>query len=466
MATEKHTNNTATESDNWVLWIVLALLFVVSACGSQASETEAAEASEPVAEEVEATTAAPTTTETPTTTAPTTAAPTTTVPEIVADDEVVETAAEVGTVVESRFELTGEVDLTTEEINDMIEFVETAAGREFLHPPRIEVLSIEEFEAGLVPDPELEAAIEDRSEANTRLYQALGFTDQGVEDFTTSLADLGRSTDFISGRYDPFDDVVLIPEGVLTGDEFNAILVHELLHALDGQHVDLAGLLDRQAELISSTVATDETFAIAAVIEGRATAVQFDWMIANNAFGSQSQEIPEVFNSVPAAAINSVLLPYQLGAQSITELGGAAETWHLYDEFPESSEQMVFPSRIGTDAPIDVDAPEVDGEVFFEGTNGVEGVLVLGLGDTLQPDPALIFQILGAAEGWGGDYFILSGDETQSCLTGNIVADTPEDLDELESLFTGWAGRDTGATRTATVQADMLTISSCAPFTA
>ena len=129
---------------------------------------------------------------------------------------------------------------------------------------------------------------------------------------------------------------------------------------------------------------------------------------------------------------------------------------------------MVFPSRIGNDEPIAVEAPLVEGEIFFEGVNGVEGLLILGLGDTLEPEPALIFEILAAAEGWGGDQFVLSGDENQSCLTGSIAADTPEDLAELESLFSGWSARETTSpvTRTAVVDAGLLTISSCAPFNA
>jgi hypothetical protein len=377
------------------------------------------------------------------------------------------TEAEAATDEEPRFELVGELDLTTAEINSMIEFIETSTGREFLRPPRIEIQSIADFEAGLVPDAELQALMDENAETTARLYQALGYTADGADELATNLANLGQSTDFISGRYDPDDDTVYIPDGALTGGDFDAILVHELLHALDGQHADLAGLIERLRELASSTTSTDEAFAISAVVEGRATAVQFEWMMANNVAPSQAG-IPPSFGTVPAAAINGAILPYQIGAQSIMELGGPAETWHLYDEFPESSEQMVFPARIGNDAPVEVTAPGVDGEIFSEGVNGVATLLVLGIGETLQPSPLLITEILGAADGWGGDYFILSGDDEQSCLTGKIVADTPTDLTELGDLFTDWSERETThpATRTAVVDGEELTITSCAPFNA
>ncbi len=401
----------------------------------------------------------------PTTTTTTEAVPAEEVTDEPSEEEVVEEAAVVE--VEANFELVGELDLTIEEINDMVAFVEESAGREFLRPPRIEMQTIADFEAGLIPDAEFAALMAEGAESNARLYQALGYTGDGVDQLAANLANLGQSTDFISGRYDPADDAVYIPQGALVGDDFNAILVHELLHALDGQHVDLEGLLDELGGLALSDVATDEAFAIAAVVEGRATAVQFEWMMANNVIPSQT-EIPEVFDTVPAAAINAAILPYQLGAQSIMELGGPAETWHLYDEFPASSEQMVFPARIGKDEPVAVEPPVVEGEVFFEGVNGVEGMLVLGLGDNFQPEPAQIFETLGAAEGWGGDYFVLSGDENESCLTGTIVADTPEDLAEIEAMFKGWSEREMSfpVTRTAVVAGEALTISSCAPFTA
>ena len=463
--TEKETTPDHDSFEPWMLAAVMVLLVtvVLTGCGSQVvANTD----SESAAASAEVSTTMPTTTEASTTTTTTTEASTTTT---AMPSEDVAPASETGEVVaeEPRFELIGELDLTTAEVNDMVAFVEASAGRDFLRPPVIEVQSIEDFEAELVPSPEIAALMEESAEANARLYQALGYTAQGVGELANSLADLGQSTDFISGRYDPTADVVYMPEGVLVGDEFNAILVHELLHALDGQHVDLVGLLDRLEELAGADTGTDEAFSIIAVVEGRATAVQFEWMFANNVIPSQT-DIPEAFNTVPAAAINAAILPYQLGAQSIIELGGPAETWDLYDDFPTSSEQMVFPSRIGNDEPIAVEAPLVEGEIFFEGVNGVEGLLILGLGDTLEPEPALIFEILAAAEGWGGDHFVLSGDKNQSCLTGSIAADTPEDLAELESLFSGWSARETASpvTRTAVVDAGLLTISSCAPFNA
>ncbi len=444
-----------TEHEWWGSGVALMLLFfvfVLGACGTASGEvaSETAVADAPVAEvEEEATTTT-----------------TTAAPETAADSATEAPAEEVAAIdVEPNFELIGELELTTGEINDMVAFVEQSAGREFARPPVIEIVSVEEFEAGLHPHDDLAAHIEEGEEPTARFHQALGDTTLSADELAAELATLGTSTELISGRYDPADDTIYIPDGVLTGDDFNAILVHEMLHALDDQYVDLGALIERLEDLAIEEVASDSAFQIAAVVEGRATATQFEWMMANNVIPGE-QEIPESFSRVPVWIINSVTLPYQLGARSIFEQGGVAATWDLYENFPESSEQMIFPSRIGTDTPTTVEPPVVDGEVFIEGTMGVEGILLLGLGNNLEPSQIEVLTVLAAAEGWGGDYFVLTGNETESCVTGSIVADTEADLAELADLFTEWANRETVhiAERSATVDGETLTVSSCAPF--
>ncbi len=454
-----HHETNATGTGKWPLLALIVALAIIMLAGCSSQSEQATEAAETEAES---------TTTTETVAESSTAAP------VGADEDDDEADAEGESEVdgtddsdvEPNFVLDGELELTTAEINDMVAFVETSAGREFLRPPVIQVVSVEEFEAGLLPDPELEAELAVFDEPVARYQQALGHTTLGVEEYNTELDDLVSSTDLISARYDPDDDVVIMPVGVLEGDDFNAILVHELLHALDGQHVDLAGMLDELQELAFEEVASDSSFQITAVVEGRASVTQFEWMEANNVV--PNAEVPEGLDRVPANVINGVILPYQLGAQSIFQLGGVAETWDLYDNFPATSEQMMFPTRIGADEPITVEAPAFEGEVFSEGVMGAQGMLLFALGDNLQPNQVEVITALTAADGWGGDYFVLSGDDAETCLTGAIVADSELDLTELSDVFTTWADRETvhGAQRSATLDGDTLTVSSCAPFVA
>ncbi len=429
----------------------ISISLIATGCGSD-TDPEAAEESvdETVAPEV--TTAAPSTTSTTTTStaAPTTTqAPTTTV------------AAEP----EPAFELEGEIDLTTAEINDMISFVEETMEREFVTTPRIVVQSIADFEAGLVPTDEEMALNESRKEQTARFYQALGHTTTGVDDLHEALVGVSSSTDLISGRYDPFDDAVYVPDGALVGDTFNAVLVHELAHALDGQHIDLAGLINQLKDINEREALSDDGFAIRAIVEGRATAVQGRWMMTNNIM-PEPADVPESLEALPPSIINSVLLPYQLGAQAIETLGGPAATWDLYDNIPTSSEQMLFTDRIGTDLPVEIAQPPADGEVQVSGTIGAEGILLVAIGDTLTPSQIDIVTAIGAIEGWAGDSMVLWGDDVTSCMRLDVAADTPEDLTEIETLFTGWAAKESvpGAERTAELVGDIVRVTACAPF--
>ena len=242
---EKHTQR--------ALAFVGGLLLVLAGCGSQA-DTVASEDPASIA-----------TTTTPTEAAEVVAEEATSETQTEAEDaelEAVETAA---AEVAANFELTGELDLTTTEINDMVAFVEQSAGREFVTPPIIQIVSVEEFEAGLTPDEEFQAVIDENSETSARFMQALGHTTLNADDLEAAFAELRSSTDLISGRYDPWTDEVLIPEGVLEGDDFNAILVHELLHALDDQYVDLGALLDEVGELAAEEVSSDRAFQLSLI---------------------------------------------------------------------------------------------------------------------------------------------------------------------------------------------------------
>lgn len=347
----------------------------------------------------------------------------------------------------------------------MVVFVEETMGRPFITPPNIVIQSIEEFEAGLAPSEEVRAFQEEQAEASARFFQAIGYTQLGPAELLAEFTELGGSTDLISGRYVPEDDAVLIPKGATTGGMFNSILVHELAHALDGQYVDLGGMIERLQELATAEITGDEAFSIQAVVEGRATSVQFRWMMQNGVV-PEVPDTTEAFESVPASAILGVQLPYQLGAQSVEALGGPAETWDLFDNFPTSSEQMIFADRIGTDLPVDVAPPATFGEVFTEGVFGADSLILLLLGDSLMPSQVDIITSVTAADGIGGGYSVVDGDDTRSCLRVNIVGDTAAELAEIEVKLVEWAAKESvpGSERSVVVEDELLLLTACAPF--
>ena len=106
-------------------------------------------------------------------------------------------------------------------------------------------------------------------------------------------------------------------------DSFRSTVVRELVHALDGQHIDLVAVEDA-IEAASDADNFDELFSRAAIIEGRAISVQVRWDAANDFV--QSPDLPAGAENVPPAALLAVALPYSFGLQYIEMNGGVADT--------------------------------------------------------------------------------------------------------------------------------------------
>ena len=366
-----------------------------------------------------------------------------------------------GAEVAPRFELEGELPLTTEEVNDMISFIETEAGREFHYPPKIVAQQRDAYEEGLdARFADQVEATEDEQEQSARVYQALGLSDQTADELTTNIEAFITSADAINGYYDPDTDALYVPVDVLADDLFRVLLVHELLHALDGQYVDLGALIDE----LGNSDDPEFVFTRTAVVEGRATAVQTAWMMANGVV-PQQPELSDAITAVPPAFVNAVTLPYGFGQGWVAANGGAAGTWDAYDNPPTSSEQVAFPDTPLVEAIVPVETPSADGEVISESPFGVADMLVWFLSDSLQPSPVAVNATLIAADGWAGGTAVLWGDDDESCVRISLAADTPADLDEIETLTRTWADEAEGdVERTVEATEERVTVTGCAPF--
>lgn len=415
-----------TRKPTTVLAALLALALAAGACSSDEPESAA---STP--------TSAPTTTE---------AEPTTT--------EAEESAAEEPPA-QPTFDLQGELPVDTADVNAMIEFIETETGRSFLRPPVIVVQDAETFAAGLVVPEDERAEAEVEAEALAHTYRALGYSDQTGSELFTDIESFLTSPEGIAGYYDPDADELYVPDASSVGiDQFRSVLVHELVHALDGQHADLAGALDELEDEVD--VFFDSVFPLRAVIEGRAQSVQNSYNIQEGI--RLPLDGPEL--TVPDAYVLGLALPYGVGAQFIDSVGGAEATWDLFEELPVSSESILF-GRTGDD-PVVVEAPVADGEVLEEGQLGATGLIVWLAGSTVNPTPELNTAIM-AADGWGGDSYVLWATETQSCLRANIVGDSDAELAEIASAFEGWrtAEADVPSDRSVALDGEILTVTAC-----
>lgn len=356
------------------------------------------------------------------------------------------------------FELTGDLGLTTEEINAMVSFVEESTGREFLYPPKIVAQTESEFSTGLTPPAdEIDEFVEDGGVA-IRAMQAYGHTELGVQEALDGWLDVFTSSDGILAYYDIETDTVFMPIAEAVTDDFRSTLVHELVHALDGQHVDLV-TYEEDLRAAGEAGDFDGVFTRAAVLEGRATSVQGRWNQANSVV--LNPELSDSVLALPPAIIVAQSLPYALGAQFVEGNGGPAETWELYETGPKTSEAIL---NMADDEPtVEVAVPAADGEVLDTAPFGAVDLVVAMLGDALEPSPTKMLPTLIAAEGWAGGQQVVWGDDSTSCVRVALAADTPEDLAEIEAAFELWVAENPDD-RSITPGTDVIEITGCAPY--
>ncbi len=360
---------------------------------------------------------------------------------------------------EPRFDLEGELPLTTAEVNDMLAFIEAQTDREYLYKPRIVAQTQADYEADLeVYLADQVAAIADEGGQYARFYQALGLSDQSPDELTASLTGVLTSADGINGYYDPETDALYVPTDALDDGLFRSLLVHELVHALDGQHVDLGQILD---DIRSNPDDPERNFGMTAVVEGRATAIQFSWMQANGVVPAAG-ELPESLADVPPAFLNALTLPYNFGAGWVAANGGPAGTWDAFETPPANSELVLFPTTPATEATVEVATPTAEGPELLSTSWGAADLVVWLLSETMEPSQVEVTTVLAAADGWAGGAMTLWGDDTESCVRMTMVADSADDLTEIESAVTTWADKADG--RTVATTGDEVTVTGCAPF--
>jgi len=229
----------------------------------------------------------------------------------------------------------------------------------------------------------------------------------------------------VVGFYDPASDTLFVVEGV--GDELvEGVLVHEMVHALQDQYVDLDSLIE------ASRDRNDEGMSVQAAIEGHATAVMYEWMLREmtgrdidlsslprlseqldtEALGSVGLEMPEL-EQAPAIVREQLLFPYVAGLDFLQVRWGGpnGRVPPLGDALPRTTEQILHPGRWGapeTAVPESLgftsEAPAGWTEIYQDGMGEADTRLFLRefLSDRDRAD--------AAARGWDGDaYRLLEG---------------------------------------------------------
>lgn len=234
---------------------------------------------------------------------------------------------------------------------------------------------------------------------------------------------LGIYREQVAGFYDPDSAALFVlGNGAPAGaGGLEAVLAHELVHALQDQHVRLDSLTSRER-------GNDRRLAAHAVIEGHATLVMFERALAQVAGeGVDLAQLPDLGESLrparealdaqfpalagaPLIIRERLLFPYLAGARYVQALwrriggrdGGRPAPFGSY--LPESTEQVMRPERALGEAR---DDPE---EVVIELPAGARALYSDNLGEFELS--VLLRQHLGAgaqglARGWDGDRYVL-----------------------------------------------------------
>ncbi len=279
-------------------------------------------------------------------------------------------------------------------------------------------------------------------------YAALGLIPDTM-DLRRLLLDV--YTEQVGGYYDPQTKTFYTVEGTPPG-MLRTVLAHELVHALQDQHVDLDSLVSRKR-------GNDRQSAAQAAVEGQATAVMFAVMMGAKdparlpdlaaqlgpALEAQNAQFP-VFRRAPLVIREGMLFPYLQGASFVQALwraraprNGAAPPggWPapLDSLLPQSTEQVLHPDsflRLPRDNPTELRLAPTPDARWRTGREDALGELETGI---------VLRQHLGAAAarsaaGWDGDRFrLLQGPAGERALVWYSVWDTAAAADAFADAY-------------------------------
>ena len=317
-------------------------------------------------------------------------------------------------------------DPATQQINEIIEFVEQARGLDFIEPPLVQLLGDDAFigeyntlvEETIAEDPE-------DYEIGEHIFWALGYLDTDV---TRRELDTAFGAAGIVGFYNTEDNELFVRTngGELT-PYVKRIVAHELVHALDDQHFELF-----RPEY--DDVDDERGFALSALAEGNANRIEGLYLDSlSDDERRQAQEQPPFSGGDLSIFRDSffelIFAPYEYGEPFVNELfdrDGNDGLSEAFTEPPRTTEVILHPERFfAGEGYEEIDAPPANGEVLDEGIFGelvLRAMLVEVMG---RPDAA------AAADGWAGDHYVFWYEGDQACIRADIVMDSVAEAEEL-----------------------------------
>lgn len=311
-----------------------------------------------------------------------------------------------GTAQQPESELVVSSDATLRKLaSELLPDLAARSGLELREPVRLEMRSREELVRYLESKLDEELP-EEEARATVEAYALFGLVPDTLDLREVLLA---LYTEQVAGFYEPDSTALFVmddqPEALLEG-----LLVHELVHAVQDQWVDLGALADPK-------LGSDRATAAQAAIEGHATLVMLEYMAEQaqgtpvdlgalpnfaNLLRSQLEGARDQFPALAAAPPviqESLLFPYLEGAGYVHGLWAQGDRVAPFGEYlPKSTEQIL--GGTADDVPIELAMSVSGADILHE---DVLGRLELGvmLDQHLGPGSARF------ADGWGGDRYVL-----------------------------------------------------------
>jgi hypothetical protein len=215
-------------------------------------------------------------------------------------------------------------------------------------------------------------------------------------------------TEQVAGFYDPDSATLFGVEGA-DRTQLSLVLAHELIHALQGQHLPLDSILDAREN-------NDRLSAAQAILEGQATLASLDvlapghdvaqnpqfWEMYREQVRRQQSSMP-VFRRAPLVLRETLIFPYLEGAEFMHwwERDGR-DSMPYGPRMPVSTEQVLHPERYARgDVPVPIVFPPEQG-VVYEDVLGEAEIRVI-LATLAGSDEVQTVMPIG----WGGDRYRL-----------------------------------------------------------
>lgn len=330
--------------------------------------------------------------------------------------------------------------------------VEQATGLRFTAPPRSAMRSRDQVREYLIRklDEELPPKRLHGLETTYRLFGLLPDTLH----LRPLLIDL--YTEQVAGFYDPDSATLFGVEGA-DRTQLRFVLAHELIHALQGQHLPLDSILDAREN-------NDRLSAAQAILEGQATLASLEvlapgaavaqnpqfWEMYREQVRAQQSSMP-VFRRAPLVLRETLIFPYLQGAEFMHwwEREGR-DSLPYGTRMPVSTEQVLHPDRYGRgDVPVPITFGDEPGVVHEDvlGESEIRVILATLAGsDEVQTVVPI---------GWGGDRYRLYEPAQGPALVWYVVWD---DARSAERFLRSAAGLRTTARRGYRAALDSLTL--------